>query len=95
MNAQQRYVLTCALIAGLGGLLFGFDTAVISGTNDDLQRVFELSNFWLGFTVSSALVGTILGALTAGDPADRFGRRAMLYVLALLFLVSALGSALA
>ncbi len=95
MNAQQRYVLTCALIAGLGGLLFGFDTAVISGTNDDLQRVFELSNFWLGFTVSSALVGTILGALTAGAPADRFGRRAMLYVLALLFLVSALGSALA
>ncbi len=95
MSAQQRYVLTCALVAGLGGLLFGFDTAVISGTNDDLQRVFELSNFWLGFTVSSALVGTILGALTAGDPADRFGRRAMLYVLALLFLVSALGSALA
>ena len=95
MNAQQRYVLSCALVAGLGGLLFGFDTAVISGTNDDLQRVFELSNFWLGFTVSSALVGTILGALTAGDPADRYGRRAMLYVLAFLFLVSALGSALA
>ncbi len=95
MNAQQRYVLSCALVAGLGGLLFGFDTAVISGTNDDLQRVFELSNFWLGFTVSSALIGTILGALTAGDPADRYGRRAMLFVLAFLFLVSALGSALA
>ena len=95
MSSQQRYVLTCALIAGLGGLLFGFDTAVVSGANDDLQRVFELSNFWLGFTVSSALVGTILGALTAGDPADRYGRRAMLFVLAFLFLISVLGSALA
>lgn len=95
MNSQQRYVLSCALIAGLGGLLFGFDTAVVSGTTDDLQRVYELSNFWLGFTVSSALIGTILGALVTSGPADRYGRRTMLYVLAFLFLVSAIGSALA
>ena len=95
MSSQQRYVLACALVAGLGGLLFGFDTAVISGANADLQRVFRLSDFWLGFTVSSALIGTVVGALTAGEPADRFGRRPMLFVLALLFLVSAIGSALA
>ena len=95
MSQQQRYVLGCALVAGLGGLLFGFDTAVISGTNADLERVFDLSSLWLGFTVSSALVGTVVGALFAGEPADRFGRRPMLFVLALLFLVSALGSALA
>ncbi|PSR03336.1 MAG: MFS transporter [Bacteroidetes bacterium QS_8_68_28] len=95
MYSQQRYVLGCALVAGLGGLLFGFDTAVISGANADLQRVFDLSNAWLGFTVSSALIGTVIGALTAGEPADRYGRRPMLFVLALLFLVSAVGSALA
>ena len=95
MSSKQRYVLACALVAGLGGLLFGFDTAVISGANADLQRVFSLSNFWLGFTVSSALVGTVIGALTAGEPADRYGRRPMLFVLAFFFLVSALGSALA
>lgn len=95
MSKKQLYVLACALVAGLGGLLFGFDTAVISGANADLQRVFDLSNFWLGFTVSSALVGTIIGALTAGEPADWYGRRPMLVVLATLFLVSAVGSALA
>ena len=95
MSSKQLYVFTCALVAGLGGLLFGFDTAVISGANADLQRVFSLSNFWLGFTVSSALIGTVIGALSAGEPADRYGRRPMLFVLALLFFVSALGSALA
>jgi sugar porter (SP) family MFS transporter len=95
MSKQQLYVLACALVAGLGGLLFGFDTAVISGANADLQRVFDLSNAWLGFTVSSALIGTILGALTSGEPADHYGRRPMLFVLAALFLVSAVGSALA
>ena len=86
MSKQQLYVLACAMVAGLGGLLFGFDTAVISGANADLQRVFDLNNFWLGFTVSSALVGTVIGALTAGDPSDRYGRRFMLFVLAVLFL---------
>ena len=95
MSKKQLYVLACALVAGLGGLLFGFDTAVISGANADLQRVFDLNNFWLGFTVSSALIGTILGALSAGEPADWYGRRPMLVVLATLFLISALGSAFA
>lgn len=88
-------LLASTLIAALGGLLFGFDTAVISGTTEALARVYGLDSFWLGFTVASALVGTIAGAMAAGPPADRLGRRAVLVLIAVLYLVSALGSALA
>jgi sugar porter (SP) family MFS transporter len=83
------------IIAALGGLLFGFDTAVISGTTGRLQQVYALSPFWLGFTVASALIGTVLGALLTGRPADRLGRRTVLFSIAALYFVSALGSALA
>ena len=83
------------LIAALGGLLFGFDTAVISGTTEALQSVYDLSGFWLGFTVAGALIGTIVGSLAVGRPADTFGRRRVLFAIALLYLVSAIGSALA
>ncbi|HKJ67320.1 MAG TPA: sugar porter family MFS transporter, partial [bacterium] len=92
---MNRKLLTATIIAALGGLLFGFDTAVISGTTNWLEKVFDLSSFWLGFTVASALIGTIIGAISVGTPADRFGRRNMLFVLALLYFVSAVGSALA
>lgn len=88
-------VVFSALIAALGGLLFGFDTAVISGTTEALQRVFALDDFELGFAVTSALIGTIVGAFTAGKPAETLGRRPVLYVLAVLYFVSALGTALA
>src|SRR5439155_20574267 len=67
--------------------------AVLSGTTDDLRRVFGLGEGALGFTVASALIGTILGALVAGWPADRWGRRGSLIVVAVLYFVSALGSA--
>jgi len=83
------------VIAALGGLLFGFDTAVISGTTSALQSVFDLSGFWLGFTVASALIGTIVGSLVVGRPADVYGRRRVLFAIAILYFVSALGSALA
>jgi sugar porter (SP) family MFS transporter len=86
-------VLRSSLTAALGGLLFGFDTAVISGTTEDLRRVFGLGDVALGFTVASALIGTILGALVAGRPADRWGRRGSLLVVAVLYFVSAIGSA--
>jgi len=86
-------LLRSSLIAALGGLLFGFDTAVISGTTDDLRRVFHLGDAALGFTVASALIGTIAGALVAGWPADRWGRRRTLMGVAVLYLVSALGCA--
>lgn len=90
---MKNIVLRSSLIAALGGLLFGFDTAVISGTTDDLRRVFGLGDGALGFTVAVALIGTILGALFAGGPADRWGRRATLVGVAVLYFVSALGSA--
>ncbi len=92
---HRRPVVFSALVAALGGLLFGFDTAVISGTTEALQREFALDAFGLGFAVTAALVGTIVGAFTAGPPAERLGRRHVLFALALFFLVGAVGSALA
>jgi SP family xylose:H+ symportor-like MFS transporter len=83
------------VIAALGGLLFGFDTAVISGTTDALQSVYDLTGFGLGFTVASALIGTIVGSLVVGRPADLYGRRRVLFGIAVLYFVSAVGSALA
>jgi sugar porter (SP) family MFS transporter len=91
----NRYLLGSALVAALGGLLFGFDTIVISGTTDTLTKVFHLSDFWLGFTVASALIGTIVGSVAAGRPSDAFGRRAVLGAIALLYVASAIGCALA
>ena len=88
-------LLRSTIVAALGGLLFGFDTAVISGTTDSLQKIFELSSQSLGFTVASALIGTIFGAIFVGKPADIYGRRTILTVLGMLYFVSAVGSALA
>ena len=88
-------LMRSAIVAALGGLLFGFDTAVISGTTEWLRREFLLTDFMLGFTVSSALIGTILGSIGVGKPADSIGRRGILYVLAVLFFVSAIGCGLA
>src|ERR1022692_2391746 len=84
-----------AIVAALGSLLFGFDTAVISGTTEALRQVFTLSDVYLGLTVSSALIGAMVGALSVGQPADWWGRRPVLTLLALLFVVSAVGCALA
>ena len=86
-------LLLSAIVAALGSLLFGFDTAVISGTTGSLREVFALNDNLLGLTVTSALFGTMLGALTAGRPADWWGRRPVLTILAVLFLISAAGCA--
>ena len=91
----NRHLLTIALIASVGGLLFGFDTAVIAGTTGALTKAFQLSPGLLGITVSSALWGTVAGAGLAGTLSDRFGRRSCLRLLGLLYVVSALGCALA
>ena len=82
-------------MAALGGLLFGFDTAVISGTTGTLENIFDLDAKWLGFTVASALFGTIVGSVAVGKPSDRFSRKSVLLVLAVFFTVSAVGSGLA
>ncbi|MEO6377651.1 MAG: sugar porter family MFS transporter [Caulobacteraceae bacterium] len=89
-------VLLMGVVAGaLSGLLFGFDTAVIAGTTAGLTSSFHLSAGELGFTVSSALWGTLAGALLAGKPGDRFGARACLKAIALLYVVSGVGCFLA
>ena len=92
---SKKYLFTSTIVAALGGLLFGFDTAVISGTTHWLEKTFNLSSFWLGFTVASALIGTIIGSILVGKPADKYGRKNVLFVLAALYFISALGSAFA
>jgi sugar porter (SP) family MFS transporter len=92
---SNRNLIGSALIAALGGLLFGFDTMVISGTTDALKELFHLTPFWLGFTVASALIGTIIGSVAAGRPSDAFGRRTVLAAIAVLYFVSAIGCGLA
>ena len=92
---MNRYLLRSAIVAALGGLLFGFDTAVIAGTTRALTQIFQLSDVMLGVTVSAALWGTVLGSLVAGAPSDRYGRKASLQALAVLYVVTAAGCALA
>ncbi len=84
-----------AITAALGGLLFGFDTAVIAGVTQDLTRVFQLTPELLGVTVASALWGTVLGSVFGGIPGDRWGRRTALKLLGVLYVISALGSGFA
>ena len=92
---KKGLLLIIAIVAALGGLLFGFDTAVISGTEVALRGLYDLSDTWYGFTVASALIGTILGSITVGKPSDIFGRKRTLIVMAVFYFVSAAGSALA
>lgn len=92
---SRSTVIFSTLVAALGGLLFGFDTAVISGTTEALQTVFVLDDFWLGFTVAVALIGTIVGAFGVGKPADLLGRKRTLMVIGVCYLISAIGSAIA
>lgn len=99
----SRTLATSAIVAALGGLLFGFDTVVISGGEQQLEQLFspvaDLSpwwgKFWHGFLMASALIGTVVGSVLVAKPSDRLGRRGVMFYLALLFFVSALGSALA
>jgi sugar porter (SP) family MFS transporter len=88
-------LLACIATAALAGLLFGFDTAVISGTTEGLRAHYGLDDFWLGVTVSSALWGTLAGALVAGYPGDRYGSRDTLRILAVFYVVGGIGCGLA
>ena len=91
----SRYLLKSTVVAALGGLLFGFDTAVISGTTRELSEQYHLSPDSLGITVAAALIGTLIGAALAAFPGDRYGRRDSLRGMAVLYIISALGCALA
>jgi len=90
-----RSPLPIIIVASLAGLLFGFDTAVISGVTGQLRVAFALTPAGLGIAVSTALWGTLLGALTMGRPGDRFGSREVLKLIGALYLLAALGCALA
>ena len=92
-GGSTTYVYLLASVAALGGLLFGYDTAVISGAIGFLEEHFTLDAVWKGWAASSALVGCIFGAAVAGTLSDRLGRKRVLLMAAVLFTVSAIGSA--
>ena len=97
-KGSSGYLFSIVLVAVIGGLLFGYDTAVISGAEKGLQAFFEsagdftYTDSWHGFTSSSALIGCVIGALLSGILASRLGRKKSLFVAGILFLLSALGS---
>jgi SP family arabinose:H+ symporter-like MFS transporter len=93
--ALNKYLLRSTIAGSLGGLLFGFDTAVIAGTTHALSGRFSLTPNHLGFTVAIALWGTVLGTIAAGSVGQRIGSRASLRIMAVLYMVSALGCAFA
>lgn len=93
--SSKNYAFFVSITAALGGFLFGFDTAVISGAERDIQEVWQLSDWIHGLAIASALYGTVIGALFGGIPADRMGRKKSLLWIGLFYLVSALGSAVA
>jgi sugar porter (SP) family MFS transporter len=96
MNRSQSLVYFSTFAAALAGFLFGFDTIVISGADQPIQELWNLGDLFHGtFIMSMALWGTVIGALFGGIPCDRFGRRRTLVGIGILYLLSALGSALA
>lgn len=92
---SKHSVLAWSTVVALGGFLFGFDTAVISGAEKSIQQYWDLSVFEHGLTISIALIGTVIGSLIGSQPSDRFGRKNTLYFVAIAYLLSSLGTALA
>jgi MFS transporter, SP family, arabinose:H+ symporter len=92
---KKNYVVFLSITAALGGFLFGFDTAVISGAEKSIQSLWNLSDLEHGLAMATALYGTVIGALFGGIPANALGRKPSLFWIGILYLVSALGSALA
>jgi sugar porter (SP) family MFS transporter len=92
---MRRYLYFVTFVAALGGLMFGFETGIINGAIYYVADYFDLTEWMKGFVVSTALIGCIVGALCTGKPGDIYGRRAMLKVMGLLFLLSMIGTGLA
>src|SRR2546430_1957238 len=91
---NTRFIIMVSGVAALGGLLFGFDTAIISGAIPYISAYFKLDEYALGWAVSAILIGCATGALASGALADKYGRRTMLIVCAVLFAVSGIGAGL-
>lgn len=92
---MRRYLYFVTFVAALGGLMFGFETAVINGAIYYVAEYFQLTDFMKGLVVSTALAGCVVGALFIGNPGDKYGRRYMLKIMAAMFLFSMLGTGLA
>jgi sugar porter (SP) family MFS transporter len=92
--ARSKTAFGAAVVASLGGFLFGFDTAVISGVERSIQQLWMLADFAHGFTVASALIGTVVGSLLAGWPAEKYGRKRVLQAIGLIYLATSLVTAL-
>jgi sugar porter (SP) family MFS transporter len=92
---NKRKIFGWSIIVSLGGFRFGFDTAVISGAEQAIQKFWNLSTVEHGFTISIALLGTIFGALTGSIPSDKLGRKTTLVIIATLYLIASIGTALA
>ena len=92
---MNKKLLFATTVSALGSFLFGFDTAVISGTTKFISQFFGLTDSSLGFTVAIALIGTVIGSIVVGKPGDTYGRKAMLFLCALLYFISAMGCAFA
>jgi sugar porter (SP) family MFS transporter len=92
---MNRKLILWSIVVALGGFLFGFDTAVISGAEQNIKRIWELSDVLHGVAIGIALYGTVIGALFGGIPATKYGRKKTLLWIGIFYLVSAFGSALA
>ncbi len=92
---RNRRVVGYSVIVALGGLLFGLDTAVISGAEQPIQALYKLTNFWHGFTVAIAIIGAVVGAFSAGFPAERFGRKKVIVAIGFIFTITSILCALA
>jgi len=90
---MNQKVIVWSVITALGGFLFGFDTVVVSGAEQAIQNYWHLGDFQHGFTIAIALVGTMTGAFVGRMPADQMGRKAALMIVAIIFLVTSLGTA--
>ena len=90
-----RFVYVAAVFSALGGLLFGYDTGVISGAILFIEQEFALSSLYIGIVVSAVLIGAVIGAAVGGDIADHVGRRKMILAAALIFALGAIGTAAA
>ena len=90
-ESSGNRVILIASVAAMGGLLFGYDSAVINGAVSSIQKDFDIADSTLGFAVASALLGAAAGALNAGRIADRIGRLKVMKIAAVLFFISAIG----